>query len=230
MKAEKDLSQKLAKFTLIAQPIFDATKREASDFELLLHSKDSDQFPVAEFSYFIKNNANNEILLNWFTCQLKTKFKKKPQEKFAINLEPQQLFFQSTLNCLKELKIYHNRLSLEITERPPKLCTNVQSLVQKLQQIKALGFELTLDDVGTGMNTSSFVLENAKFFKRIKFSLIKSNKRSWTSCLEQWFKLAQSRQIEFVIEGIDNPEKAQFALSKGIYLQQGFLWNALAAE
>lgn len=220
--------QKLnSEFTFELEPIVNIQKMKISDFELLLRSRKTNSFPSKIFSSISANENNNQQFLQWIINNLILQFQANPSKIIAINLDPLQLTYQSTLACLKNLLPYKKQLIIELTEQFLPL-GQLDRLTKALKYLRFLDFKISLDDLGSGENTLQFLLNNSVYFKRIKISLLKFktlDTLSLDALLTFWSIFAHKRQLELVVEGIDSNKKSHHVADKHIYLQQGFQWK-----
>ncbi|MFT8469794.1 MAG: EAL domain-containing protein [Oenococcus sp.] len=152
-------------FYLVFQPIVlvdPSLKSQIEDYEVLLREKSTNAFPYKDFEYIIGNNEGNSVLLQWFSAELRHVCLCMPQVKIDINLNPQQLLFDSTLNFLNNLEDLADRINVEITETPSRVASmNNATMTEKLREIVGLGFSATLDDVDSGDNNLNVVTQSA---------------------------------------------------------------------
>lgn len=218
--------------TFELEPIVDTQVMRIKDYELLLRSKETQAFPASLFELITSQENANQIFLEWLLDNLIVQLQTDSKQMISINLDPLQLKYPSTLQSLKKVLPYKNRLIIELTEQVPKtpFC-QTNDLLPNLKILHEQGFKLALDDLGSGENNLQFLLNNIVYFKRIKLSLLKFrhlDQRSLAALLDFWSIFAQQHHLELVIEGIDSAQKSKFANNKQIYLQQGFRWKAVS--
>lgn len=222
-------------FYLVFQPIFKVCPSGSPkivDYEILLRAADH-RFPKDRFQTIIKDEDRNGIFLSWFAGKLVELVTHFPQKKFDINIEPQQLQYQSTWDFLSRMSSYSDQLIIEITERAPLYfeysSKNAIILEGSLSKIKSLGYEVALDDVGSGQNSLGEVVKNYPNIDRLKFSMVcfKNIKNQIElNFLKSWIKLSEEYQLEIVVEGIETKEMSAKLVEDNCYcLQQGFYWQ-----
>lgn len=218
------------RFYLIYQPIVrftSETKYEVNEYEVLLRSKKTDRFPVEDFQQIIHSDQLNKAFFDWYGGNLIEKIKKIKNICFSINFHPDQWRHPSTLLFLKKMTPYKEKLVIELTEHFPTGYTlkEYQTLITTIHR---LGYPLAVDDVGTGVNSLAFLLQNVEYISRLKFSLIhfgSLNPAVLESFVHSWIQFSEEYEKEFVIEGIDCIDTSRELRQKGIVLQQGYLFG-----
>ncbi|MCI1921632.1 MAG: EAL domain-containing protein [Liquorilactobacillus nagelii] len=223
-------NQLIASLSYELQPIVNASELKISDYEFLLRSKKDNKFPLSEFNALIQNEKYNSALMHWLREALLNEFKKDPAKTISINFDPQQLAFPSTTNLLCELSSHQSQLIIEITEQFSFAAEQKVEFDKALIHLCNSGYKLAFDDLGSGQNTLELLLNDLKYFKRIKLSLLKFKQLDadlLAELLTFTQMLAEKEHLELVVEGIDCAQKAKLALDHGISLQQGFWWRKL---
>ncbi|WP_280142107.1 EAL domain-containing protein [Nitrosomonas aestuarii] len=149
--------------------------------------------------------------------------------KLAINLSAIQ-FRQKTLvaditRILDETGLEGHCLILEITES--ELMENVEEVVRTLQQLRALGIEISIDDFGTGYSSLSYL-------KRYQINTLKidrsfvcdiSDNPEDTAIIAAILAMADNLKIHVVAEGVETEEQLFFLASHGCFRFQGYYFS-----
>ncbi|MBT1445238.1 EAL domain-containing protein [Shewanella sp. JM162201] len=149
-----------------------------------------------------------------------------PLFRCGVNLVPAQLEqpalgdwlvdFSKTFDC--------RQLAFEITERLP--ITDMEAAKHELKRIKALGIEIELDDAGTGYGGAAYLQELTidvlKIDKLFVDTLVHSP--AHTPVLDAYIRLGQSLGLKIIAEGVETEAQSQALLSRGVSLQQGYLF------
>jgi EAL domain-containing protein (putative c-di-GMP-specific phosphodiesterase class I) len=205
-------------------------KREIDSYELLLRDGgDENRFPVAMFKQFVMSDAANQIYWDGIQENLFMILSKNPTDRFAINIDPQQLYFESTYTFFEKIVEYKDQLLIEITEtvpwsRPQEDYYN-PSLKKHIKRFYDMGYKVAMDDVSSGMNSLNMVKECAAYITRIKLSLIQldfSDQKVVQQVIIMWGLVAQYLKVEIVIEGIDTVITNIWVSNNILGLQQGF--------
>lgn len=224
-------------FQLYFQPKVDMQDNRIIGYEILLRNKETNPFyPVQKMEEIIYNKEKHSLYLNWFQEELEQLVQLFPTVIFSINFAPKQLFYPETHAFFTKLQPYAEQLIIEITEDVPLFVASIENMnssiiEQRLQSIftsiKEKGYDIALDDVGSGKNSLDEVLKYTSYLKQIKFSIVKCNKKNLKEetmhlFLGAWQKIAEDYELDFVIEGIENQQISETFNEQGIFLQQGY--------
>ncbi len=145
----------------------------------------------------------------------------------SVNVAARQLthpgLVEIVKNTIAESGIMASRLKLEITES--MIMADAVAAVGALEQLKALGIHLLMDDFGTGHASLSYL-------HRLPISTIKIDRYfvgridSNSECLEivrTILNLSRSLSMDVVAEGVENSAQREVLQSLGCELVQGYL-------
>lgn len=115
-------------------------------------------------------------------------------------------------------------LTLEITEG--LLLQDGQSVMERLNAIKALGVHLALDDFGTGYSSLSYLQRFPIDVLKIDKSFVDgmTNAAEPAALVRTIAALSESLQLRTVAEGIEAADQAEHLRSLGCDRGQGYLW------
>jgi diguanylate cyclase (GGDEF)-like protein len=135
------------------------------------------------------------------------------------------------------LIVDHVRTALDVSDLAPALLTleltesvlvhDIDSAAEILSELKQLGVRLAIDDFGTGYSSLSYLA-------RLPFDCLKVDKafvaglqrgRTEARLAAAVVALAQSLQMETVVEGIESDQQLMLMSSIGCTQFQGFLWS-----
>lgn len=217
-------------FYLIYQPIvriISDGETESYEFEVLLRSKETDRFPANEFNEIVTYDETNRIFLDWYERKLTEKALSFRGIYFSINFHPQQWEHPSTYIFLRNMAPLSNRLVIELTEHLPTNM-NMKYYENAFEVMAQHGFLVAVDDVGSGMNSLSFLVNYVDYIYRLKFSLLHFREMKPAvidSFLHSWNQFAKEYQKELVVEGVESQELSSKLFKQGINLQQGYLFG-----
>lgn len=145
----------------------------------------------------------------------------------SVNVAARQLtdpgLVEIVKNTIAETGIVASRLKLEITES--MIMADAVAAVGALEQLKALGIHLLMDDFGTGHASLSYL-------HRLPISTIKIDRYfvgridSNSECLEivrTILSLSRSLSMDVVAEGVENAAQREVLQSLGCEFVQGYL-------
>ena len=147
----------------------------------------------------------------------------------AVNLSPVQFQSPDMLAVFRQTidnsQIDPQRLTLEVTEGV--LLENVDSKIDMLNRLKALGVRLAIDDFGTGYSSLSYLLklplDELKIDRSFIMNLLEDTKsRALVSSLVH---LARSLNLLTVAEGVETEGQLDLLHNEGCDQYQGFLFS-----
>ncbi|WP_337997078.1 putative bifunctional diguanylate cyclase/phosphodiesterase [Oleispirillum naphthae] len=151
-----------------------------------------------------------------------------PLFRVAVNLSARQLrasgLVDAVRGALDRSGLPPERLELEITEST--LIADIDSSMQTLEEIAALGVDIVLDDFGTGYSSLSYL-------KRLPISTLKVDKSFLSQVpegekdkrlLEALIHMARAMGFRVIVEGVERPEQAGICRTYGADAMQGFLF------
>ncbi|MFA6508258.1 MAG: EAL domain-containing protein [Treponemataceae bacterium] len=130
-----------------------------------------------------------------------------------------------TINLVREYGIDPERIVLEITEEHME--TDPEDLLKVIDQYRAEGFSIALDDVGSASSN----LDRVGLFRpdiiKIDFKLLKrsSVSEAFKHILDALARLSERIGADLLFEGIEQDEELFNALSYGARYLQGFLFS-----
>lgn len=156
------------KFQLYIQPKLDILQGNIVEYEILLRD-DSEvpRFPLSELEAVLADEELYLTFCEWFSDAFFDVLKKYPNDRFAINIAPQQLFYMETLHMLDKLRSESHRITIEMTEDIFDVPAHKRHLnaddkdafiLNKIKIIHGLGYHVAIDDVGCGLNSLERVL------------------------------------------------------------------------
>lgn len=144
---------------------------------------------------------------------------------FFVNLHPEDLLDDSLYDLSAPLSVLAPEVVLEITERSP--IDSVPDVRERVRALRALGFRLAVDDLGSGYaGLTAFALLEPDFVKldRGLVSGIDCNpvKRKLVASIAA---VSQDLGIVVLAEGIETPGERNVVVDLGCDLMQGFLFR-----
>ena len=143
-----------------------------------------------------------------------------------VNLSGKQ-FIQSDLAdeiaaVLRETELPASNLSLEITESA--IIENPTAVVAILEQLKALGVQISIDDFGTGHSSLSYLHRFPINSLKIDRSFVSAMSSEQSGIVSAIIGLAHALQLEVIAEGVETaPHLAQLT-ELGCEYGQGYLF------
>jgi diguanylate cyclase (GGDEF)-like protein/PAS domain S-box-containing protein len=144
----------------------------------------------------------------------------------SVNLSARQLqqdnLVEEIARILEETGIEPGRLKLEITESV--MMQEMESTVEKLHQIKALGIQLAIDDFGTGYSSMAYLSSLPVDTLKIDRSFIQKigQLTDDEAIIRAMISLAKTLNLKVTSEGIETVEQYDYLHQMGSDCGQGF--------
>ena len=182
--------------------------------------------PVAEESQLIV------LLGNWVlshACLLLAQIQKlDPTLRVAVNISPRQFgqldFVGQCCRFLSDAQANPKGLVIEITES--LFLDDFNAVVEKMEQLKKLGIQISIDDFGTGYSSLSYLqhlpVDELKIDR--SFILAMDEKGTDRSLVSSIYAMSQQLQLHVIAEGIETQEQRDQLRQFEKLAMQGFLF------
>jgi len=151
-----------------------------------------------------------------------------PDLYVSVNLSPLQLRDRSIVDlvraALSESGVAPNRLMLEVTESV--LIDNPDDIVKRIEELRALGVRIALDDFGSGYSNLGY-LQHFPFDKlKIDRSFVSALGRSPSGgvIIQAIVALGRALGVSVLVEGVETEEQRVLLRLAGCDEMQGFLF------
>ncbi|WP_233078094.1 bifunctional diguanylate cyclase/phosphodiesterase [Rheinheimera soli] len=147
--------------------------------------------------------------------------------RIAINLSAEQFVDPELIPTLKRLldkyELQGSYFELELTERT--LVQSIDTMLNIMSQIKAMGIHFAIDDFGTGYSSLSYL-------KKMPMDCIKIDKSFLSGMLDNaadfqiiasTIAMVQKLQLQVVAEGVETREQLELLRQQGCDIAQGYL-------
>jgi diguanylate cyclase (GGDEF)-like protein len=148
--------------------------------------------------------------------------------RMAVNLSPRQLLDGDVTAdveaALRESGFPAKQLTLEVTEGV--LVHDVDSVVSRLESLRALGVRIAIDDFGTGFSGLSYLRSLPADILKIDRSFVGDlpEGRSASTLISSIVELAHTLGLEVVAEGVETEEQRHALEEMRCATAQGFLF------
>ena len=153
----------------------------------------------------------------------------KPVMKIAINFSRRHVhekdFISHLSGILNTNNIPHELIEVELTESV--LIDEEDHIVEFVQAIRDAGFDMAIDDFGSGFSCLSFVKDINASVLKIDKSLLSANceNEKERTVLESIFLFAQRLHFTTITEGVETKEQLGFLRTCGCNLIQGYYFS-----
>ncbi|WP_075792412.1 putative bifunctional diguanylate cyclase/phosphodiesterase [Massilia putida] len=147
--------------------------------------------------------------------------------KLAVNVSVHQLrdpeFPRAVATLLAATGAPADRLTLELTESV--FARNPADLVERMQQLRALGIHFALDDFGTGYSSLAYLARFPLAALKIDRSFVQDVDRdpNASSIVEAIIALARKLHLATIAEGVELVGQQAFLTAHGCDVMQGYL-------
>jgi len=152
-----------------------------------------------------------------------------PRVPVAVNLSGHQFrrddLVERLNQTVRETGLFPHDVELEITETV--LMEDVTHAIMVLNDLKALGFRIAVDDFGIGYSSLNYLRRLPLDVLKIDKSFLQEVPRNKENAkiVAAIVSLAHSLNIETIAEGVETPEQRDFLLEQGCHSMQGFLFG-----
>lgn len=149
--------------------------------------------------------------------------------RIAVNVSAQQFrqndFAKKVLNCLNDEGLAAEYLELEITES--MLMDNLDTVIEHLNRLKAIGVRISIDDFGTGYSSMSYLkllpIDKLKIDRSFISGLTKHD--SDDAIVKAIIALSQGLKLNIIAEGVETAEQRDFIVDNGCKDIQGYFYS-----
>ncbi len=221
---------------LYFQPVVDMPSAKLIGMEVLLRWQHSKQglIPPSGFIPLAEETGMIVPIGEWVLRQSCLQIKAWQSQgydvpKLAVNLSAQQ-FRQKTLvadiaRILAETGVEGRCLTLEITES--MLVENIEKTILALQQLNALGLEISIDDFGTGYSSLSYLKRYPINTLKIDRSFVRdiATDPNDAAIIAAIIAMARSLKMKVIAEGVETEEQLAFLMQQECGCYQGYYFS-----
>lgn len=147
----------------------------------------------------------------------------------SVNVSPQQLhskhFVDQVAKLVDSFSIAPSMFELEITESV--FMQDIDSAVDKMNEIKSLGVKLSIDDFGTGYSSLNYLhklpLDVIKIDRSFIVPLV--DRQECQSLVKNLISMGKDLNMEIVAEGVEDAQQLDILTSYGCDVIQGFYFS-----
>lgn len=223
-------------FELYFQPKVDLNKNDIAGVEALIRWQNEKLGFVspAEFIPYAEETGLiipiSEIVIEK-ACEAHQLLKQSGEENvpIAINISSihfhQQNFIESIKHTFELHNCSPNFFELELTERT--VMTNERETIQKLIELKMMGFKLSIDDFGTGYSSLSYLVQFPLNYLKIDRSFIQSitSIADNQAVVDAIIQMAHRLHMKVIAEGVEQKEQVKLLQQMGCDMIQGYYYS-----
>jgi EAL domain-containing protein (putative c-di-GMP-specific phosphodiesterase class I) len=152
-----------------------------------------------------------------------------PPLSIAVNISARQMADRGLVDFIVDTMtrtgLTAESLELEITESA--VMSDQDHAEKVLNQLKALGFHLTMDDFGTGYSSLAYLKRFPFDSVKIDQSFVRGIPANRDDCaiVEAIVAMARSLELKVVAEGVETQEQSEFLRGIGCDQIQGYVFS-----
>jgi len=236
MQLDNDLRKALLnnEFEAYYQPFIDAKENKIIGAEAFIRWNHPHKGMISpdDFIYVAQESDLIIELDEWMMHTTMQKFSQLYQEGFnpgilSLNLTVKQLESPHFLQRLKSIMKAHNFkpqwLKLEILER--QVIKKAKENIQKLNQVKALGVRLVMDDFGTGESSFTYLTQFPISQIKIDKSFISNMQTDNKEIIKAIIALGRALNLEVIAEGVEALQDKEYLIENNCHLMQGYYFT-----
>lgn len=149
--------------------------------------------------------------------------------KLAVNVSERQFSRADFVEKLKRLLQFSSAnpemLKLELTES--SMLQDIDSVIEKMQQLKKIGVRFSLDDFGTGYSSLAYLKKLPLDQIKIDQSFVRdiSTDPNDAAIVEMIIAMSKSLQLNVMAEGVETTAQRDFLQHHGCHAYQGYLYS-----
>lgn len=223
-------------FSMVYQPKVDLTTNKVVGCEALIRWNSGELGNVSPVKFIPVAEDSGQIhdIGEWVlaeVCEQITAWRQQGLDvpRVAVNVSAVQLqrthFVEQVKTVLDRYNLPANSLEFELTETI--LVENSKSCKSLLNEIKALGIELSLDDFGTGYSSLSYLkmfpFDSVKIDRSfVRDLVVDPNDAALTQAI---ISMGHSLGMQVVAEGVEDEAQLEFLLLQHCDYAQGYLFS-----
>lgn len=212
-------------YRYFVQPQFDIRTHTIFGYELLIKELTKEGWRLPESFTSIDSLTTSKLLT------ATTKILGLKVQYCSVNVSREQLMDTTVSKAIlqSQKQLYPAKVVVELTEEKGPGCYPDTKLIPYLRNFIEHGMQISLDDVGTGVNDFRSIQEFLPLASEIKFALqnfktgIKDPKIQQK--LHFWHAISEEYGLRLILEGIEDAEDAKMSTDFNIDLRQGYYYG-----
>lgn len=207
------------------QPQLDASNNSLIGYELLIRQQvdgkwvlphDFASIPIDVQADLIRRTAQ-KLLLKIGSVSFNTNQSQFIDERIA----------EAIITAQKQ--IYPINLVLEVTEEKTDEHITNRQIIDQVHYFDEHGIQLSLDDIGTGINTYGHLKPILPYASEIKFAMQNFRQEGRADQIPEnlkfWKGVADQHHLRLILEGVENEAEHEMANDLGIDFRQGWYYG-----
>ncbi len=151
------------------------------------------------------------------------------KEKVFVNFSPNSIYdpwhcLRSTVNAVEEVGLSRDQVVFEITES--EKMPAIKHLQRIMQFYKEEGFQVALDDVGSGYSSLNILVQLKPDFVKLDMGLVRDVDRDKSKAIvaSKLIETVKELELATIAEGIERPEELAWVREQGADFAQGYFF------
>jgi len=223
-------------FYPVYQPLFDVDKKKFTGVEVLLRWADNTGETIMPDSFIAETEGSGLIIpitlqmIEESFQELKSVFKEHPDFHMGINLCAAHFldpyFFNEFYRLADKYNITSHQVLFEITERD-LIDKNNTLFNDRMQELRARGHSLAIDDYGTGHASISYLQQFPFDHLKIDKLFVQAigTKAITESLNDAIIHMAKNLKLHIIAEGVETKEQVNYLAANGVRFLQGWYFS-----
>nr|WP_324258815.1 EAL domain-containing protein [Cellvibrio fontiphilus] len=222
-------------FELHYQPVIDLDTHKVTSVEALIRWNHPQRGRVApdEFIPYAQESGLILPMGKWIineACRQLAHWRKQGMAiNMSINVSARQFMQQDLVaqfeSMLTQYQLMGNQITIEITEQ--MFLENTENNLKQINELKALGIKISLDDFGIGYSSLSYILRFAPQYLKIDRSFVSliGTGKEHDEMVNAIIGLNKIIPMQIVGEGIEEEQQRYFLQARGCDFGQGYYFS-----
>ncbi|WP_125762339.1 EAL domain-containing protein [Companilactobacillus hulinensis] len=212
-------------YRYFVQPQVQAKTKTVIGYELLMKQLTSEGWRIPASFSAVDPQVTADLLVE------STKVLSNKVRRLSVNVSREQLMTTSISNAIikSQQQIYPTKLIVELTEEESEIEYTVEEVLAQLKEFLKRGIQISLDDVGTGLNHFCNISELLPFASELKFALQNFTQKfvdpKIQSKIHFWNALSKEYGLRLVLEGIEDAADSKLCEEIGVHFKQGYYYS-----
>jgi len=212
-------------YRYFVQPQLDVQTQTLFGYELLIKQLTSDGWRLPESFTSIDSKVISDLLIRT------TKILGLKVQYCSVNISREQLMDTTVAKAIikSQMQLYPAKLVVELTEEAGPRSYPDTHIIPHLRSFIERGMQISLDDVGTGINDFKSIQEILPLASEIKFALQNFRTGIKDPMIQQklhfWHAISNEYGLRLILEGIEDSEDDQMSDDFKINLRQGYYYG-----
>ncbi|WP_125566054.1 EAL domain-containing protein [Companilactobacillus insicii] len=212
-------------YRYFVQPQVDTNTDTIIGYELLMKEHTPVGWRLPESFSAIDPQITADLLIQT------TKVLSDKVRRLSVNISREQLMTTTISEAIiqSQQQIYPTKLVVELTEDESPNKYSIEEVLEKLTEFLDRGMQISLDDVGTGVNLFHNIKDLLPFASELKFALQNFSKKFIDERMQQkihfWHAMSQEYGLRLIVEGIEDKADHQLSDKLGVHLKQGYYYS-----